>query len=1034
MKYRSQNKNRQLTLDIFQSSLDDLDKSNRWVVLGDTLPWAELEKVYNSKLHNKDKVTCNKPASMVIAAMIIKHKMSLSDEEIIRIIQENPYLQYMCGLSELTDQPIFDPSLFVTVRKRITDEEINEMTVRLLEEQRRRRAEAEQRKDKADDGNAGAKNGNGASKEENMIDSVGDDTFAKEFKDTKDRLHKGVLKMDATCANAEVRYPVDVDIIHDGCKVVDRYIHSICKALKTRDQRTSYKDVRRADNIQEPIISISFKMIKMKSLITAILAFVSLQAMAQEITGKIVDEKQQPVSFANIAVLSETDSTLLGGTISDENGAFKLEKLEKGNILKTSFVGYRTCYTHYTEQAHITITLESDSKMLQEVVVKSALPKTVLKGESMTTNIAGTILEKTSSIYQMLNLVPMVSVQNESITVLGRGTPLIYIDGRTMQSATELQTLRPEDIKKVEVICNPGAKYPAATTCVLRIITHRNRNKNLGISNQFTSRLNEKYQMTWTDVLRLSNQTTHWDFNVYLFSEINKRPDDKQMRQHTLAGDSWLQITDIAQTYKNVNPYGKLSASYLLNDSNSIGASVYYDRYAHNGGKGTSDVAILKNGYLDERTFSEYHSSARSKNFGSNLYYYGKLGKFGIDFNTDYMWYGKKEPMDTHEAYTGTDAIQHIEDVNTHRRTYNRLMASKLVLSYPVWNGILSWGVEGSKTNRKEYYSVLPENKVSNVSNHISEIMQAVMVDYSRQIGALSVQAGLRYEYLNFKFYDYDVLQEEASKKYNDIFPSVALSMPVGKTQMQLSYGVDVSRPGYSDLRSGVQYDNRFTYEGGNPLLRPTFTKNISYSLSWKWITFTSMVQHYKNEIAYLSRYYNNDPRILILNPVNMPSYNKFVSNLSLQPKIGIYQLSFNAQLSKQWYKMDISDGNNINAPLINFNITNTFDTKWATLSLGFQANTRGGDGNIYLRKAAFATNFSAYKQLLKGRLTISFYAYDIFGTNNKRFTLYSGPNNWTEFDNYSCSYVQLSVKYQFNLRNSKYKGTGAGQAQKNRM
>lgn len=244
--YTSQNKNRQLTLDIFRSSLDDLDKSNRWVVLGDTLPWSELEKVYNSKLHNKDKGAGNKPARVVIAAMIIKHKMNLSDEETIRIIQENPYMQYMCGLSELTDQPIFDSSLFVTVRKRITDEEINEMTVRLLEEQRRRKAEAEQRKDKADDRNAGAKNDNGASREESRKDSVGDDTFAKEFKDTKGRLHKGVLKMDATCANAEVRYPVDVDIIHDGCKVVDRYIHGICKALKIRDQRTSYKDVRRA--------------------------------------------------------------------------------------------------------------------------------------------------------------------------------------------------------------------------------------------------------------------------------------------------------------------------------------------------------------------------------------------------------------------------------------------------------------------------------------------------------------------------------------------------------------------------------------------------------------------------------------------------------------------------------------------------------------------------------------------------------------------------------------------------------------------
>lgn len=98
---------------------------------------------------------------MVIAAMIIKHKMNLSDEVTSRIIQENPDSQYMCGLSELTDQPIFDTSMFVTVRKHITDEEINKMTIRLFEEQRRRKDEAEQRKDKTDDRNAGAKNENG---------------------------------------------------------------------------------------------------------------------------------------------------------------------------------------------------------------------------------------------------------------------------------------------------------------------------------------------------------------------------------------------------------------------------------------------------------------------------------------------------------------------------------------------------------------------------------------------------------------------------------------------------------------------------------------------------------------------------------------------------------------------------------------------------------------------------------------------------------------------------------------------------------
>ena len=78
MKYTSQNKNKQLTLDMFRSSFEDLDKHNRWVVLGDMLPWAALEKVYNSKLHNDKRGAGNKPARMVIGAMVIKHKLNLS--------------------------------------------------------------------------------------------------------------------------------------------------------------------------------------------------------------------------------------------------------------------------------------------------------------------------------------------------------------------------------------------------------------------------------------------------------------------------------------------------------------------------------------------------------------------------------------------------------------------------------------------------------------------------------------------------------------------------------------------------------------------------------------------------------------------------------------------------------------------------------------------------------------------------------------------------------------------------------------------
>ena len=230
MRYTSQYK--QLSLDLFKSSFDDLDKRNRWVFLADLMPWAKIERLYNSRLGNQYTGAGNKPARMVVGACIIKHKFGLSDEETIEMIRENPYMQYLCGLTEFTDKPIFDPSLFVTIRKRISIEEINEMTSALLKEEmvRKEKLQSSQR-----DGGSGNSSPQSPSAD-------GDDT---DFVDSKGERHKGVLKMDATCADAEVRYPVDVDLIHDGCKAIDKYAARICTALGISRIKTSYKDARR---------------------------------------------------------------------------------------------------------------------------------------------------------------------------------------------------------------------------------------------------------------------------------------------------------------------------------------------------------------------------------------------------------------------------------------------------------------------------------------------------------------------------------------------------------------------------------------------------------------------------------------------------------------------------------------------------------------------------------------------------------------------------------------------------------------------
>ena len=233
MKYYASDK-KQLSLDLFRSSFESLDKSNRWVSMGDLLPWPEMEREYNSRLNNAEKDAGNKPARLIIGAMLIKHKLCLSDIETIELIRENPYMQYMCSLSEFTDKPILDPSLFVTIRKRISEEELNKMTARLLLEQKRRQEEGRREPANKDDGNS-----------QGSSPAVVQGSDDAEYTDSSGELHEGVLKVDATCADAEVRYPVDVDLVHDGCKAIEKMIFKVCSHLGISRIRTCYRDARR---------------------------------------------------------------------------------------------------------------------------------------------------------------------------------------------------------------------------------------------------------------------------------------------------------------------------------------------------------------------------------------------------------------------------------------------------------------------------------------------------------------------------------------------------------------------------------------------------------------------------------------------------------------------------------------------------------------------------------------------------------------------------------------------------------------------
>ena len=444
--------------------------------------------------------------------------------------------------------------------------------------------------------------------------------------------------------------------------------------------------------------------------------------------------------------------------------------------------------------------------------------------------------------------------------------------------------------------------------------------------------------------------------------------------------------------------------------------------------------SILQDEELSENSDSHADFFWQKNNLSSNIYYVGKIGKLGIDFNTDWLWSKEYQNDVTKEQYQEVGMNAQSQTAHSLTNKDYHLLASKLVLSYPLSGGNLSLGGEYSNTHRTSKYQVVPTNLVSDDDSRITESMTSSFLTYSRDFGNLSLEAGLRYEYIDFNYYEYGKYIPGQSKSYGNWFPSLSLSMPAGKVQMQLSYAADINRPSYHNLRSGIQYDNRYTYETGNPFLVSQISRNLNYELAYKWLTFDMTYSHTSHPIMSTVETYKDNPAIGLMKPVNGNSYNDVAASINLRPSFGIWHPSLTASVDKQWFDMETHDGKSLNKPMASFRFDNTLNTKLGMFTLMMSYITKGHEKNLYLYKPMFCTNVSAYKAFLKDHLSFQLFIYDLFGTNDSHMIAHYGKMKDLIVDGLSTSKVSLTVRYKFNTTRSKYKGTGAGESQKNRM
>lgn len=759
----------------------------------------------------------------------------------------------------------------------------------------------------------------------------------------------------------------------------------------------------------------------------------NLACIAQSITGKIVDEQGNAIQFANVAMLQSKDSVFVKGVVSDENGSFILNTPHQNGIVKVTCIGYRTVFLNVTDDNLGVIVLKEESMTLGDVIVKSSLPKSKLKNGAVITTVAGSILEKTGNIYNLLDRIPNVTTQNGKINIFGIGEPVIYINGKKVRDNTELDRLNPDEISTVEVKQNPGAQYASNVKAVIRINTKKRTKDGFGFETRTFGKNDENSRIGGYEQLNINYQKKGLETFTVLKIKDAESSIKQDLVQNTYVDNVWHQCNDIKGSIRNRQLYCGLGVNYQISNNSFIGASFNFNRMFN---KAVSNIAttIYKDYAFTEESASDIAKPGNMSLASSNVYYMGKIGIVDINFNTDWLWDKDFSKVNTLERYQEYGGDWQDKAVHTKTNTKNELFASKLTLTLPFWKGQLSFGGEYSNTNRNSSYDVQPMGLLDKQDNRIKEGMASVFCDYTRKFGQLRVLAGIRYENTDFNYYEEGKRIPEQSKRYGNLLPSLSLSLPVGKTQMQLSYGATIKRPSYYDMRSGIGYDNRYTYESGNPFLVSEISRNINYMVSYKWLMAEGIYTHVSDPIVMLTQPYKDNPNIALIQNVNWKPYNRIGASLSASPKFGIWHPSLRFHFFKQWFDMETHGGHGLDNPKITVRFDNTIDTKFCTISLLLTAQTKGDDETSYMYRNYFSSNLSIYKSFLKGKMVVFFYANDLLGTGNMHSKMYSGSMREIIHHDYSISEYSLTIRYRFNVAKKKYKGTGAGQSQKSRM
>lgn len=810
---------------------------------------------------------------------------------------------------------------------------------------------------------------------------------------------------------------------------------------------------------------------KLFALAAAVLTF-TYAGFAQtnsRLKGEVKDESQKPLQGITVFLLRSSDSSLVKAAITDKSGGYLFESVREGSyLLSITAVGYQKSYSQMVvvkESAALSvpsISLAPETKGLKEVIVTARKPLFEQKPDKMLVNVEASPTNAGANALEVLEKSPGVSVDKDgNISLKGKAGVQVFIDGKPAylsgaDLANYLRNLQGTQLDQIEIMTNPPAKYDAAgNSGIINIKTKKS--KQMGYNLMATVGYSQ-------GVYASNNQNLTFNYRknkVNLFGTIsrNERNSFQELSiQRRFIEQNTKEIKSLFEQVSQMRQYNssnnaKLGADFYLSKKTTVGAAVtgFYNpgMFTNN-----SDIDIAN---PDEILVSKANGFSKSKSqwrhFGSNINFRHVFDTTGKELTADidYLNYNVSNSQNLMNKYFDPSGAPTIVPDNLlgNLPQLIRIYSGKADYIHPLKNGAkFEAGIKTSfvETDNNAVYDTLRNGMMildSARSNHFvyTENINAAYVNYSKQLNQKwSAQLGLRVEnttatgnskglaYSNVynKFMPFD---SAFTLNYTQLFPTAYVQYTASeKNSFTLNYGRRIRRPDYENLNPFVEFLDRYTFEQGNPKLRPQFSHNIELSHTFKGFLTTTLNYTKTNNIIQQVIEQNENSNESYIKQANIANQRQYGIAVSAFKQIkgfsgNIYANVFNNEFNGIVNNTMVTMG--ATTAMFNGSVAYKFKKGLTTEVSGFY-RTAGVDG--VFRIGGFGMmNVGASMPLFKTKGTIRFNVKDVLWSQRIKGESKFG-NIDAQFQNYRDSRV-ATITFTYRLAKGKINGNNRRKA-----